>query len=140
MIGISKNREKHIFEVARLMYKQAKAIGWDEEKCREMFTLGLVHDLGYEFCEKQEEHPAVGGTLLRFQGYKYWREVKYHGMLTSDYSSPELDLLNKSDICVDSLGNIVTAEERLNDIGKRYGYDSSQYKDALILAEKLKLI
>ena len=61
-------------------------------------------------------------------------------MLTSDYSSPELDLLNKSDICVDSLGNIVTAEERLNDIGERYGYDSSQYKDALILAEKLKLI
>lgn len=46
---ITENREKHIFNVARLMKEKAPLLHLNEE---EMFTLGILHDIGYEFDEK----------------------------------------------------------------------------------------
>lgn len=140
MIGISEARLNHSCAVARFMYNKAKEENWPEVKCKEMFLLGYVHDIGYEFSESQQQHPTIGGLLLKAHDYKYWKEVYFHGMPDTDYQSEELDLLNIADINVDSSGNIVGAKKRLNDIAQRYGVTSKQYLDCEKLASKLALI
>ena len=140
MIGISDDRQKHCIGVARLMYEMSLQKGWGLEKSKEMFTLGFLHDIGYEFSEKQEEHPQIGGTLLKEQGYKYWKEVYYHGTVTDEYQSEELMLLDVADMLIDSCGVRVEAAERLEDILRRYGVESKQYKEAKLLANKLGLL
>ena len=140
MIGISEDRTKHSLAVARYMAKMAAQKGWNQERCQEMFLLGYIHDIGYEFCEVQSEHPTVGADLLKNQGYKYWREILYHGMATDDYDSEELILLNIADMTIDSSGRNVGAGQRLLDIANRYGVDSVQYDEAYRLANKLKLL
>ena len=137
MIGISSDRAKHSLEVANAMYKMSKEKGWDEKKSQEMFSLGYLHDIGYEFSNTQMEHSFVGGKLLKEQGYKYWREVYYHGLVTDKYESEELTLLNIADFSVNSKGCQVSVKERIEDILERYGCDSIQYKDAVELAKQL---
>lgn len=63
-IGISEARLHHILGVARKSYKIAKEMGYDERFCRRCFMLGWIHDVGYEFSEKQSEHPNVSAELL----------------------------------------------------------------------------
>ena len=75
MLSISNERLKHSLEVARLMKKSAEDAGWNKQKCEEMFVLGFLHDIGYEFAEQQCDHASVGGEMLKNQGYKYWKEV-----------------------------------------------------------------
>ncbi len=136
---ITTNRLRHSLEVARLMRELALQKNWGEERSQEMFVLGYLHDIGYEFCETQIEHPTIGGKILKDQGYKYWREVSFHGLLTDNFSSDELDLLNTADMMIDSHGDNVGVQRRLEDIGERYGRLSTQYQDACALAKKLKL-
>ena len=140
MISINENRLKHSLAVARLMEQKAREMNWQEEKCREMFVLGYLHDIGYEYVEKQMDHPVVGGLLLKETNYKYWREVYYHGSLNPDYESEELTLLNTCDMLVNSYGEVVSSQERLEDIGNRYGKDSEQYHSAKLLMQKLNLL
>jgi putative nucleotidyltransferase with HDIG domain len=140
MIRISDDRLKHCLSVARKLEQLAKVIGWDEEKCKEMFTLGLLHDIGYEYSEKQEEHSIIGGDILKNLGYKYWREVFYHGLVTFEYDSEELKLLNIADFSVNSKGIEVSIEKRLQDIEENYGETSDQYIDACKLAISMCLI
>ena len=122
------DRLKHSIAVARLMENLARTkIGWSDEKSKEMFTLGFLHDIGYEYAKKQEEHSYIGGEILKKVGYMYWREVYYHGVVTTAYDSDELKLLNIADFNVNPKGSIVTVKERLQDIEKRYGYNSTQY-------------
>ena len=120
---IEEDRIKHIMSVARLMKDSAEKLGLDSQ---EMFTLGLLHDIGYEF-GGSEEHHTKGAEILEKQGYKYYREVLYHGKPTSEYSSPALDLLNFADMHIDKKGNYVTFEDRLQDIANRRGTDSPHY-------------
>ena len=140
MIGISENRSKHILAVAREMQRRAEEAGWPQEKCREMFTLGYLHDIGYEFVEKQPDHAEAGGMLLKAQGYPYWQEVLYHGKINVSYQSDALQLLNTVDMCIDSAGNPVDIHTRLADIASRYGEDSIQYKEACIFSVQIGLI
>ena len=53
-------------------------------------------------------------------GYKHWKEVYYHGVVDSPYESKLLDVLNCVDMHVDSVGNYVTFDERLEELSKRY--------------------
>ena len=140
MIGISENRTKHILAVAREMQRRAEEAGWPQEKCREMFVLGYVHDIGYEFAEKQPDHAAIGGLLLKEQGYPYWREVFFHGKIDVAYTSEALQLLNTVDMCIDSAGNPVDIHTRLADIMERYGEDSVQYREARIFSVQIGLL
>ena len=114
--------------------------GWSKQKCEEMFILGYLHDVGYEFSEQQCDHANIGGEMLRNQGYKYWKEVSYHGKLEVDYSSEELDMLNMADMRIDSKGNDVGVEKRLEDIATRYGKASMQFIEAELLAKKMNLL
>ena len=140
MIGISENRTKHILAVAREMQRRAEEAGWPQEKCREMFILGYVHDIGYEFAENQPDHAAIGGLLLKEQNYPYWQEVYWHGKINAGYASDALQLLNTVDMCIDSAGNPVDIHARLADIMSRYGENSVQYKEARIFSVQIGLL
>jgi hypothetical protein len=106
----------------------------------EAFLLGMLHDIGYAFCGKQSKHAQEGGEMLRTQGYKYWREVFYHGIAQHDYASPELNLLNYVDMITGPNGEAMTIQKRIADISKRYGAESFQEKEAKELAQMLEPI
>lgn len=123
---IDDNRYKHIRGVAELMAEIAP-----EGKEKEMFLLGMLHDIGYLYQPK--DHNFFGGNLLKEQGYKYWQEVYWHGVPDAEYASDELNLLNSADMQINACGERVSYNERLKDIGSRYGKDSAQY----LLAQKM---
>jgi len=130
---IDDDRIKHIMAVARVMKDNAGSVGLDEE---EMFTLGLLHDIGYEF-GGSEEHHQVGAEMLKKQNYKYYKEVLYHGKPVKEYSSTALDLLNYADMHIDKKGNFVTFEDRLKDIENRRGKNSRPYINCEIIINNL---
>ena len=103
----------------------------------ELFILGMLHDIGYEFSETQSEHNTKGGLILKEQGYKFWKEVYYHGVPQTTYQSPELMLLNAVDMTIGPDGTELTMNERLDDIALRYGKGSVQYLEAIKLMEML---
>ncbi len=119
---ISKDRQKHIWAVANFLKEFAIKEKMNEQEIEELFTLGLLHDIGYEFLPPEDyvNHNIFGGNLLKAQGYKYWKEVYYHGVANCEYHSKFLDLLNWADMRVDSSGNIVSFNQRLKEISIRY--------------------
>ena len=100
----------------------------------EAYVLGLVHDIGYQFVDDQRDHSYKGGELLKSQGYKYWKEVYYHGLVQDDYDSEMLRLLNYVDMTTDNKGEYVSMQDRLKGITERYGKDSWQATEAVKLA------
>ncbi|MBO5910025.1 MAG: HDIG domain-containing protein [Clostridia bacterium] len=130
---IDENRIAHIFAVARLMKDNAEKLGLDAQ---EMFTLGLLHDIGYEF-GGSEEHHTLGAEILQKQDYKYYKEVLYHGKPTTEYTSLSLDLLNYADMHIDKSGQFVSFEDRLADIASRRGTNSAPYINCKIIMDGL---
>ena len=133
---ISNDRLKHIVEIARLMKKYCLENNYSNEYCENMFTLGMLHDIGYEFTE-HSEHNCVGGEILKRQNYKYYNEVMWHGIPNSQYESRELDILNFADMHIDSKGNYVSFLERLDDIKNRRGENSDAYKNSKSIIDSL---
>lgn len=136
---ITQDRLKHSVGVARKLYEMSLQRGWDVEKAKNMFVLGFVHDIGYEFAETQSEHADVGAVILEKCGFQYSNEVMYHGKVQKDYSSEELNMLNVADFLVGPDGQSVTVQERLDGISQRYGENSKQYMEAKMLAKQLGL-
>lgn len=56
-------RKQHIWAVAELMEKFGKERNFSDEKCHELYVLGLLHDVGYQFLEEKDyvKHNVVGG-------------------------------------------------------------------------------
>lgn len=138
MIGLSTERMKHSLAVARKMKAIADSIDSFPYPSEDMFYLGLLHDVAYEFVDSQEDHEHRGGEILRDNGYRYWKEVYYHGNPDVDYYSRALDLLNYVDLTTGLNGEDVSIEERLSDIERRYGADSPQLVKAIQLADSIK--
>lgn len=114
------DRLKHSFSVARKMVEIGKKDNLESRQLDELFVLGVNHDIGYEFgCG--DKHNIIGGEILRNSGYKYWKEVYYHGRLQDEYSSDYLRILNQADMMIDKFGNDVGYDKRLEDILNRYG-------------------
>ena len=145
MSGITEDKLRHSIGVARYMSRRAFELGWAPSKAQDMFVLGWVHDIGYEFDETNGvRHSAVGGSLLEEVGYKYWQEVACHGLplaviedRLSSVDRPVLDLLNEADLHIDIDGKEVTLNERLKGIAERCGSGSINYLTALELAQKM---
>lgn len=137
-IGISQDRAKHMLKVARTMEELSRKNGWTEEKAVEMFFLGYIHDIGYEYVSEKEQHPTVGGQILKNFGYKYWKEVFYHGKVQSEYASQELDMLNYADMTTSHNGEKISIDDRLADIKFRFGEDSKCYSDAKIICDSVR--
>ena len=110
--------------------------GFQKEYCEEMFTLGMLHDIGYEFGEHLN-HNQIGSELLKNQNYKYYNEILWHGAPNCSYNSLELDILNYADMHINGKGKFVSFAERLNDIENRYNKNSVTYKNAEILINNL---
>lgn len=58
-------------------------------------------------------------TVLKNLGYKHWKEIYYHNLADSPYQSHFLELLNYADMIIDSEGNLVTMDERLEELSSR---------------------
>ena len=136
-MAYSSDRANHSLTVAKQMYEMALERTGDELYAKKMFHLGFVHDIGYQFTNNNKEHAHVGGAFLKEEGYEYWREVYDHGNPNlTDRPSDEWFLLNMADMQTDSKGNRVSFDERLKDIGERYGIESDEY----ILAKKITML
>ncbi len=136
---IDTSRSNHILGVAR----KAKALALklkpnDEKYAEDMFLLGILHDIGYEFTKNNAIHSHVGGEILKRANYNYWREVSLHGDESIENMSDELFLLNYADMTTGPNGEDFSFEERLADIVNRYGKESTAYKKCIIVVEKLK--
>ena len=134
---LDEDRLKHSLSVARKMVEIAKTLNLDESKQKEFFVLGFNHDIGYEY-DENNEHGKIGGLMLKNSGYKYWKEVYYHGVPTSEYKSLYLDILNTADMMIDRNGNDVGFDKRLDDIKNRYGEDSIQYINCIKTINELR--
>lgn len=124
------DRIKHSLSVANKMVEIGKNLNLKESDLQDLFILGYNHDIGYDFCSDKKEHNILGGEILKNNGYKYWKEVYYHGNPNSEYQSQFLKILNMADMQIDKYGNDVGYEKRLEDIKNRYGEDSIQYTNS----------
>ena len=137
-IGMDENRLRHCYGVGLKASELGRTLfGWSDEKCREMFVMGYLHDFGYQFAHDQADHGELSGELLRSLGFKYWEEIFHHGDPGSDYKSDELLVLNLADMLTSKDGNPTTLSDRVVDIAKRYGVESTQFATAWKLVEKL---
>ncbi len=134
---MDEKRLKHSLAVARKMVEIATNKGMSEEEINNCFLIGFNHDIGYEYKKNGYNHNKVGGELLRNSGFKFWKEVYYHGIVTDEYESIYLDILNQADMQIDAYGNDVGYDSRLNDIKNRYG-ESEIYNKCLYLVKKIR--
>ena len=72
-------------------------------------------------------------------GFKYWKEIYYHGELDDKYTSLYLDILNQADMQIDRYGNDVGYAKSLEDIKIRYGENSNVYNKCCKLVEKIEM-
>ena len=136
---ISSDRMAHQLSVARTLVEQARSQGsYSEEELQDLFVLGYLHDIGYEFAADPDRHTPVGGEVLKRLGFVYWAEVANHGNPAGTYSSAELDLLNSADMHTSPTGDRITYAERLQDIADRYGEDSPRYQNARTIITDLE--
>ena len=129
---MDENRSLHSLEVAKKMVAIGKSKGLKISDLNDLFTLGIVHDIGYEF-GLGNEHQKLGGLVLKENGYRYWQEVYYHGLIQNEYSSLFLDILNQADMQIDKKGKDVGYSGRLEDIKSRYKEDSKVYASCVEL-------
>ena len=136
MMKLTDSRLNHSLNVAHKMMEIVQN-NPDLFACKpeEVFYLGIVHDIAYEFVEDPIFHEHKGGELLKELEFKYWREVYYHGDPDAEYTSLELMLLNYVDLITGPNGENLTISERLSDIANRYGDASIQYIKAKRLSE-----
>ena len=134
------DRLKHSIAVGRKMMEIGKEKDLTELELKELFLLGYNHDIGYEFSDKGINHNIIAGELLKENGFKYWKEVYYHGEIDLNYKSMYLDILNQADMQIDKYGNDVGYEKRLEDIKQRYGEEAVVYKKAYELVKRLNKV
>ena len=135
---MDEDRIKHSIAVARKMVEIAKNKNLSEKEINDCFIIGYNHDIGYEFANNKLEHNTVGGKILRTAGFKYWKEIYYHGEINIEYSSTYLDILNQADMQIDKYGNDVGYDKRLEHIKARYGENSKPYISSSKIINNLK--
>ena len=131
------DRLKHSYAVANKMIELGKEKQLSEKELKELFLLGYLHDIGYQF-GNNENHSIIGSNILKENNYKYWKEVYYHGVPNSKYKSLYLDILNTADMMIDKYGNDVGFDKRLEDIKNRYGDKSIQYINSVKIINELR--
>jgi len=138
---LSDNRAKHIMSVAALCYKIAHENGFVEADCKKAFVVGYLHDIGYAFSSCNAEHPTIGGELLELCGVSkdVIDAVRYHGVPNVPQNR-FLQILNQADMQVNGAGEVVSVTERLEDIGTRYGFESTEYLTSCTIVNQCGLV
>ena len=134
---MDKDRLMHSYAVAKKMVEIGKKFNLSDDSLHELFVLGFNHDIGYEYAISGVDHNKIGGNILRKSGYKFWKEVYYHGEINVSYSSLYLDILNSADMSIDKYGHDVGHIKRLDDIKSRYKIDSKVYITCKSLVDEL---
>lgn len=136
---ITSNRWQHILGVARKAKILADKLKPNNvQYAEDMFLLGMLHDMGYEFMESNASHAYVGGEILKRNNYQFWSEVSLHGDETVKNMSDELFILNCADMSTGPNGENFTFDERLEEIASRFGKDTDAYKKCVIEVENLR--
>lgn len=135
---MDEDRLKHSLAVARKMVEIAKELNLSEEEKKVCFLIGYNHDVGYEYTQNGVNHNKIGGELLKSSGFQYWKEIYYHGELTTEYDSIYLKILNQADMQIDKYGKDVGYDKRLEDIESRYGEESKVYRKCYDLIQSIK--
>lgn len=136
-IGIDDNRLFHLRGVAQRCYDIGLKLGFTENRSRELYVLGFLHDIGYRYSVYQTEHEAIGGELLRSLQYKDSEIISQHGDPSVQTMSLELLILNIADMQTSRDGNPTDFNSRLSDIKERYGEKSPQYNKASQLTTRI---
>ena len=136
--NMDEDRLKHSYAVAKKMIEIGKSKNLSDEELQDLYLLGFNHDMAYHFTEFGKDHNIIGGEILKRNGYKYWREVYYHGRITDEYSSLYLKILNQADMQINKYGEDVGYTGRLKDIENRFGKDSSVYNWCRELIDYIK--
>lgn len=134
---IGESKILHMKAVAELMYERALDETGDEEYAEDMYVLGLLHDIGYLF--GSDEHGASGAALMERNGYTRSNEIRYHGKpeVPEGAFTPELELVQWCDMSVLPNGEKVSCAERLEDVGRRYGFGSHVYENCAEICGRL---
>ena len=140
---INRFKMAHCIGVAEYMRENAEKYGLNPD---EMYTIGLLHDIGY--LNGRAGHEETGLAILKGIGLpensKSAFAISQHGknlyQVEEDNKAmyndgllkgcPEIVLLCEADMSIDARGFNVGFEERLKDIGTRYGFDHIAYQTA----------
>lgn len=139
----------HSLGVAQMCARIAKRLGRDETFQREMFILGWLHDIGYEY-GTDNNHGEAGARMLMPHRYLYLNEVRYHGIEmghfrrrygAGPYRSLVLDILNAADLQTAADGRPCTVQERLAEaLAEGSGPGSARYDNILNVARELGML
>ncbi len=144
------NHSKSVSKVAKLI---ALEMGLTEDLVEKVEIASLLHDIGYSDDFKFAHfHPVDGYFYLKYNGWdKLFQTVALHHSLSKnlaettrkdvisiynncEYLTEEEELIvnivSEADFQVNSIGNIVSFEERLQDIKERYGENTPISKNA----------
>ena len=137
MIGMSDNKLRHSRAVANKCYELAKKYNFGDDFAKKMYLLGFIHDIGYDFVEDPTMHAEVSADFLNclfnkpanFDESKEYLAIKEHSQIPTK-KSIEWEILTEADMNINSKGEDVGVEKRLEDILERYGENSIQYQKA----------
>ena len=65
---MNNDRLKHSYAVANKMVELGKERKLSNEQLKELFVLGYLHDIGYQY-GTNENHNEIGGNLLKENNY-----------------------------------------------------------------------
>lgn len=133
---LTPSRLAHMNATANRAYEIAKTVfRKSENKARQLYVLGLLHDVGYAF--DPDDHAHAGGSVLISLGVEI-DAVYDHGDPTVGFMDDELLIVNAADMTTSPTGALMRMEDRLNDIEERYGADSPQLACARAVADRIK--
>ena len=132
---ISENKIKHSLGVARRCREIAVTLNMTEEEQDACFVMGLLHDIGYEKCDRIHTsiHPELSAEMIKnFIKHvdKLLPAIENHGHKYDNINIYD-QLLNSADMTIGFDGNRCTVKERLDGIKHHKGKNSNHYKNAL---------
>lgn len=133
---LTPNRLAHMNATANRAYEIATTIfGKTEDQARQLYILGLLHDVGYTF--DPADHAHAGGRVLADLGFAT-DAVYDHGDPNVGVMDDDLLIVNAADMTTSPTGAPMRMEDRLRDIGERYGADSPHLACARAVADRIE--
>lgn len=141
-MGISKDRARRMLGVAKKCYSLAINLGYKEIFACKMYALGYLHDIGYAFSEKEDDHIDVGVGLLATLGVtdaSILTAVKKHEIICRDMSI-ESKILMAANVLTDSNGEEIEPLRGLFNLVLKYGISSKEFITPYIIFKGFHLI
>lgn len=143
---ITEERLKHCLGVARQCFSQGLSHNLSYDECVQLWIMGFLHDIGYEFVPKRQHEDYGGFFIKNMDCEKIGKIISLHGKplgnpeSLSDDEKLWWEILCRSDFLTSKNGEPISAQERLSDVIERYGEGSSEDKEMHALAKVLNLI